>query len=147
MIHSQNAVDLIKVSEGKRNKAYPDPASGGDPWTIGYGHTGPEVHEGLVWTDEQCLTALNADLLKFDKQVSACIGDRPTTQNQFDAFVDFAYNLGSAALAKSTLLKLHNLGDFAGASDEFARWNRAGGRPMPGLTKRRAAETALYRSK
>lgn len=146
MIHSNKAVALIKASEGKQNKAYPDPASGGAPWTIGYGHTGPEVRKGLVWTDEQVDAALNADIAKFAKEVTALIGNRPTTQNQFDALVDLAFNLGSAALAKSTLMKLHNLGDFDGASDEFARWNKAGGKPMRGLTTRRASEAALYRS-
>lgn len=147
MSHSHNAVSLIKTSEGKRNTAYPDPRTGGEPWTIGYGHTGPEVHKGLVWTDEQVDAALQSDLQRFDKEVSALVGNRPTTQNQFDALVDFAFNLGTTALSKSTLLKLHNLGDFEGAAKEFARWNKAKGKVMTGLTARRSAEAALYRMK
>lgn len=69
-----------------------------------------------------------------------------TTQHQFDAMVSFAYNVGIGNLTKSTLLKLHKAGNYAGAADEFATWNKAAGKVMAGLTKRRAAEAALYRS-
>lgn len=147
MIHSKAARDLIAAFEGRRAQAYPDPATGGDPWTIGVGHTGPEVHKGLAWTDAQIDAALDADLTKFDRGVSALIGAAPTTQNEFDALVSFAFNLGLGNLSKSTLLEDHKAGNHAGAAVEFARWNRAGGRPMAGLTRRREAEARLYAGK
>jgi lysozyme len=68
------------------------------------------------------------------------------SQGQFDAMVSFAFNCGEAALRSSTLLKKHLVGDYAGAAKEFARWNRGGGKVLPGLVKRRAAEAALYMS-
>jgi lysozyme len=145
MIHSNAARALIERFEGRRHQAYPDPATGADPWTIGVGHTGPEVHEGLTWDDAQIDAALDADLKHFDTGVTALIGAAPTSQNEFDALVSFAFNLGLGNLGKSTLLASHKAGDKAGAAIEFARWNRAGGKPMPGLTRRRAAEAALYR--
>lgn len=146
MNHSKAARDLIAEFEGRRKQAYPDPATGGDPWTIGVGHTGPEVHRGLTWTDAQIDAALDADLMKFDRGVSALIGDAPTTQHQFDALVSFAFNLGLGNLGKSSLISRHRIKDYVGAAVEFAKWNRAAGKPMAGLTRRRAAEAALYRS-
>ncbi len=147
MNHSKAARDLISTFEGRRAQAYPDPASGSDPWTIGVGHTGPEVHQGLVWDDAQIDAALDADLRRFDDGVTALIGAAPTTQNQFDALVSFAFNEGLGNLGKSTLISRHRVGDYAGAAVEFAKWNRAGSKIMPGLTKRRAAEAALYRTR
>lgn len=144
MKHSETATHLIEQFEGVRNDAYPDPATGGDPWTIGVGHTGPEVHKGLHWTDDQVASALDADLARFDEGVTALIGKAPTTQNQFDALVSFAFNLGLGNLGKSTLLSRHRIGDYLGASKEFLKWNRAGGRVLNGLTRRRQAESALY---
>lgn len=146
MNHSKAARDLIASFEGRRPHAYPDPATGGDPWTIGVGHTGPEVHPGLVWTDAQIDAALDADLKRFDDGVTALIGSAPTTQNQFDALVSFAFNLGLGNLGKSTLMSRHRVRDYAGAAVEFSKWTRANGKIMPGLVKRRAAEAALYRS-
>lgn len=145
MQHSEAAASLVKQFEGCELTAYPDPATGAEPWTIGYGHTGADVHPGLTWTQAQADAALNADLARFDEGVTALIGAVPTTQNQFDALVDFAYNLGLANLGRSTLLTRHRVGDYAGAAVEFAKWNRAGGRILNGLTRRRAAEAALYR--
>lgn len=147
MIHSSAARGLISTFEGRRRDAYPDPATGDDPWTIGVGHTGPEVRPGLVWTEAQIDAALDADLAKFDEGVTALIGDAPTTQNQFDAMVSFAFNLGLANLRKATLLNRHRVKDYAGAAVEFSKWNKADGHTMAGLTKRRAAEAALYRGK
>lgn len=146
MKHSDKARDLIARFEGRRTQAYPDPATAGDPWTIGVGHTGPEVHKGLTWTDAQIDLALDADLIRFDEGVSGLIGNAPTSQNQFDAMVSFAFNLGLGNLGKSTLLMDHKKGAYKLAAMEFARWNKAGGKIMAGLTRRRAAEAALYSS-
>ena len=141
--------DLIKSFEGcERDRpdgtfeAYPDPGTGNDPWTIGWGATGPGIKKGVVWTREQCEARFEEDMKRYAADVSRAIGNAPTTQNQFDALVSFHYNTG--AIGKATLTKLHNQGKFAEAAAEFARWNRAGGRVMAGLTRRRAAEAALY---
>lgn len=132
---------LIKEFEGLRLDAYPDPATGGEPWTIGVGHTGG-VKKGDRITEAQADAYLVSDLARFEKAVARLAPK--TTQNQFDALVSLAFNVGEANLASSTLLKLHNAGDYPGAQAQFARWNRAAGRVMAGLTRRRAAEAALY---
>lgn len=144
-------IALIKQFEGCEKKrpdgkieAYPDPGSGCDPWTIGWGATGPGIARGVVWTQQQCDDRLVSDLVKYAAAVSKAIGSAPTTQNQFDALVSFHYNTG--AIAKATLTKKHIAGDYKGAKAEFAKWNRAGGRVMAGLTRRRAAEAEVYGS-
>ena len=126
--------------------AYPDPGTGGAPWTIGWGSTGADIKPGLTWTKQQCDDRLAQDLTHFASHVSAAIGDAPATQPQFDAMLSFAYNVGVANLESSTLLKLHKQGDYAGAQAQFARWDEADGKVMPGLQRRRAAEAALYGS-
>ncbi len=151
MAPDQACFALIQEFEGCAKKqadgtyaAYPDPGSGGDPWTIGWGSTGPDIKPGVVWTQQQCDDRLASSVTQFAAGVSNAIGAATTTQNQFDAMVSFAYNVGVANLASSTLLKLHKAGDFAGAQAQFARWNKASGQVLPGLTRRRAAEAALY---
>ncbi len=141
---------LIKQFEGcaKRRgdglfEAYPDPGTGGDPWTIGWGATGKGIAPGTVWTQAQCDARLEADLVRYAEGVSRAIGDAPTSQAQFDALVSFHYNTG--AISKATLTRKHVVGDFAGAAREFDRWVYAGGKVMKGLVRRRAAEAALYR--
>lgn len=130
--------------------AYPDPGTGGDPWTIGWGATGPDrfnggrITQGTLWTQEQCDARLVADLERYAAEVRAALNGAPTTQAQFDALVSFHYNTG--AIRKATLTRLHKAGDFAGAARQFDRWCYAGGRVMKGLARRRAAEAALYRS-
>jgi len=148
---SEDCVKLVQEFEGCAKKqpngsyaAYPDPASGGDPWTIGWGTTGPDVKKGVVWTQRQCDDRFSAHLDEFADKVSKILGATPTKQNQFDAMVSFAYNLGPGNLSSSTLLKKHKAGDFKGAVAEFAKWNKAAGKVLPGLTRRRAAEAALY---
>lgn len=126
--------------------AYPDPGTGGDPWTIGWGSTGPDIKPGLIWSQQQCDARLAQDLASFGARVAAAIGNAPTSQHQFDALVCFAYNVGIGNLASSTLLRLHKAGDFAGAEAQFGRWNKAAGKVLPGLVRRRAAEAALYGS-
>jgi GH24 family phage-related lysozyme (muramidase) len=134
-----------------RFEAYPDPAPGnnGLPVTIGWGSTrdfqGKPIKLGTVWTQEQCDRKKAEDMAKFEAEVRDILDGAPTTQGQFDALVSFAYNIGSDDLRKSTLMRLHKRGDYAGAQKQFARWNRAGGAVMRGLTRRREAEAALYR--
>ncbi len=153
MTPSPACISLVQTFEGcaKKQKdgtfaAYPDPGSGGDPWTIGWGATGPGIRAGVVWTQQQCDDRLTADLTRFSAGVAKAIGTAATSQHQFDAMVSFAFNVGLANLQSITLLKLHKAGNFAGAKLEFAKWNKAAGKVLPGLTKRRAAEAALYAS-
>ena len=147
---SAQGIALIKRFEGCARKrpdgrfdAYPDPASGGDPWTIGWGATGPGIVRGTIWTQEQCDARLAHDVARHAAEVSAAIRGAPTTQAQFDALVSFHYNTG--AIATATLTRKHRAGDHAGAAREFDRWCIASGRRMAGLVRRRAAEAALYR--
>lgn len=143
-------ITLIRQFEGCGRKrgdglieAYPDPGTGGDPWTIGWGATGKGIGPGTKWTQAQCDERLEADLLRYSSEVAFALGDAPTTQAQFDALVSFHYNTG--AIAKATLTRKHVAGDYAGAAREFDRWCYAGGRVMKGLVRRREAESALYR--
>lgn len=135
-------IALIQGFEKCKLRAYPDPGTGGRPWTIGWGHTGAEIYKGLVWTQNKADAVFEIDILTYAKSVSIMIGDAKTSQNQFDALVSFQFNTGH--LHGSTLLAKHCAGDFAGAIAEFAKWNHAGGVVMNGLTTRRAAEAALY---
>jgi lysozyme len=129
--------------------AYPDPGTGGAPWTIGWGSTtdeqGQAIAPGTVWNQARCDARFAAHVAEFAERVDTMLGETPTTPAQFDALVSLAYNIGVRALETSTLLRLHRAGDHAGAAAQFARWNRAGGRVLAGLTRRRAAEAALYR--
>lgn len=124
--------------------AYPDPGTGGDPWTIGWGATGPGIGPNTVWTQLQCDARLAADLARFAHEVDRALGDAPASQAQFDALVGFHYNTG--AIARATLTRKHRAGDFEGAAREFGRWVHAGGKVLRGLVRRRAAEEELYRS-
>lgn len=141
---SQRGIDLIKQFEGYSSKAYPDPATGGAPWTIGYGTT-KGVKSGMIITAEQAEKMLRDDVAKFESGVSSLITS-PTTQGQFDAMVSLAYNIGLGNFGKSTLLKKHNARCYTCAADQFRVWNRANGKVMNGLTKRRAAEREVYMS-
>lgn len=132
-------------------EAYPDPGTGGEPWTIGWGSTRDGLHgfvkRGTVWTQKKCDERFADDLRKrYEPEVIAALGDSiaNTSQAQFDALVSFHYNTG--AIHRATLTRKHRAGDHAGAAREFAKWNKAGGRVMAGLTRRRAAEAAMYRS-
>lgn len=137
----EKGLALIKSFEGLRLKAYPDPATGGEPITIGYGHTG-KIPLGLTITQEQADRFLRDDLARFETFVSTTTPK--ATQHQFDALVSLAFNIGTANLKSSTLLKMHKAGDHEGARKQFLRWNRGAGRVMPGLTRRREAEAKLY---
>jgi GH24 family phage-related lysozyme (muramidase) len=153
MTPSQSCTKLIQQFEGCAKKradgsfeAYPDPGTGGDPWTIGWGSTGADIKKGVVWTQAQCDERFAEHVGQFGAKVASAIGGAPTTQHQFDAMVSFAYNVGVGNLQSSTLLKKHKAGDYAGAAAEFAKWNKAAGKVLAGLTRRRAAEAALYAS-
>ena len=130
---------LIKRFEGLRTEAYRCPAG---VWTIGYGST-RGVREGMRITEAQAEALLLRDVERFERAVAGMV-EVPITQGQLDALVSFAFNLGPEALRRSTLLKRLNASEYAKAAQEFARWNRAGGRVLPGLTKRRAAERAMF---
>lgn len=148
---SEAGIALIKRFEGCARRradglieAYPDPGTGGAPWTIGWGATGPGIGPRTTWTAAQCEARLAEDLARHAAEVAQAIGEAPTTQSQFDALVSFHYNTG--AIGRATLTRRHIAGDHAGAAREFARWSRAGGRVLAGLVRRRAAEARLYRS-
>lgn len=138
-----DALAIIKKWEGLRLTAYPDPATGGAPWTIGYGQTGPGIVKGTHWTQAQADAALVAEVVSRGKAVDACV-TVPLTPGQKAAIVSLVYNIGLANFRKSTLLTLLNKGSYSGAANQFPRWNRAAGRVMPGLTSRRAEERALF---
>lgn len=141
---SLNCIKLVKNSEGCKLAAYKCPAG---VWTIGYGHTGPDVKPGLVISKERAEQLLAADLAKFADGVNEICAGLSLTQGQFDAMVSFAYNLGVGALAGSTLMRLLRSGDVAGAARQFDRWNKADGKVLPGLVVRRAAERDLFTGK
>lgn len=142
---SPAGVKLMHQFEGCRLSAYADPGSDdGHPWTIGWGSTGPGIAKGVVWTQQQADDRFVADLAKFAAKVRDVLGGTATTQAQFDAMVSLAYNIGMKALGGSTVLRKHRAGDYAGAQAAFSMWNKNDGAVMAGLTRRRAAEAALY---
>lgn len=141
---SSSGVQVLHHFEGCRLAAYPDPATGGKPWTIGYGDTGPDVVPGLVITQDEADSRFYKRLEReFEPGVSALINE--AAQGQFDALVCLAYNIGLGNLRKSTLIRKFNTGDLPGADAQFLVWNRAAGKVMLGLRRRRAAEQALFR--
>ena len=147
---SPAGIALIKAFEGCLKKlpdgnfkAYVCPAG---VLTIGWGHTndhGRAFGAGTIWTLAECDAAFAEDMRHFEDAVQRLV-TVPLNQRQFDALVSFAYNCGEANLAKSTLLRKVNTADFAGAAAEFPRWNRGGGRVLPGLVRRRASEALLF---
>jgi lysozyme len=116
---SDEGVDKIEKREGVRFVAYKDVKG---IWTIGVGHTGPEVKEGLVWNAEQVKQALESDLKTAEDAINELV-KVTLTQYQFDALVSFVFNVGVGAFEKSTMLKYINQGDFEGAALQFDRWN------------------------
>ena len=139
------ATDLIKKSEGCVLTAYPDPATHADPFTIGYGATGPHICEGLVWTQQQAHDDLQQRVQQLGKSIDPLVRVA-INDNQKAALCDFAYNLGIHALQDSTLLKLLNEGQMDAAANEFEKWDRAGGRVFQGLLIRRMTEKKLFLS-
>jgi len=111
--------------------------------TIGHGHTGPDVQIGQRITAEQAERLLAEDLGEAERGVAA-LARVPLAENEFAALVSLAFNIGLGSFGKSTLLRKLNAGDRLGAAAEFRRWNKAGGRALAGLSRRRAAEAALF---
>ena len=141
---SKVGLDLIKSFEGCQLKAYKCPAG---VWTIGWGTTEPingiKPHEGMIITQQQADELLIKNLKGYENAVNKYV-TYSINQNQFDALVSFAYNCGNGALKTSTLLKKLNAGDVQGAANEFLRWNKANGKVLNGLTRRREAERKLF---
>lgn len=167
------ALPLVAKHEGFREYAYPDPASElarasvgarwgfepaadvldrltpdvqarpGDPWTVGFGETGPHVTPATRMTRAEAERQLAKRLHEFVEAVRKMC-TRPVLANRLAAMASLAYNIGLSAFAKSTLLRKFNAGDVDGAAVEFSRWTRAGGQILPGLVARRAAERAMF---
>lgn len=137
---SDKGRNLIKKWEGKALKAYLCPAG---VWTIGYGWT-IGVKKGDTWTDEKAETMLVEGLRTYEQAVANALGAVPTTQNQFDAMVALCYNIGPANFLRSSVLREHKAQNYLTAANAFLKWNKAGGRELPGLTNRRADERKLY---
>lgn len=138
---NHSGLALIKSFEGLRLTAYKCPAG---VWTIGYGHTGPDVRPGMVITTQEADALLKGDLDRFESGVDAAIGQTPTTSNQFSAMVSLAFNIGLGAFQRSTVLRQHKTGHYNLAAAAFLMWVKGGGRTLPGLVRRRTAERALY---
>lgn len=134
------AADFIRQREGCRLTAYQD---GGGVWTIGYGATGPDVVQGLVWTLEQAEARLLSDIAKFSAGVRQLV-TVPLSDRQMAALISFAFNLGLGALSQSTLRICANQGDFLGAAKQFIRWSHDAGHEVKGLLIRRLYEAALF---
>lgn len=155
---SKKGRDLIHSFESCRLTTYADPGPTGLPVTGGWGTTrdenGKPFKLGVAYSQEYWDRLFVRDLAAKEAAVNLLIGDAPTTQGQFDALVSFAYNVGedidndtiAEGLGDSTLLKKHLKGDYAGCAAEFAKWNKAKGQVLRGLTRRRAAEAELYLS-
>ena len=147
MIINQAGLDLIKEFEGCRLTSYRCPAG---KWTIGYGTTtgalpGVSVGAGMTITQAQADDYLQRTLAVFWNSIAQGFTRNPTP-NQKSAMLSLAYNIGPGAFLKSTALKRHNAGNNAGAAEALQWFNKAGGRVLAGLVRRRAAEAALYLS-
>jgi GH24 family phage-related lysozyme (muramidase) len=148
---NDSGLEIIKHFEGLRTDAYPDPATGGEPWTIGYGHTSmagpPNVYPGLSITAAEAEEILKRDLGVYEKAVSDAVTRTPTS-DQFSAMVSLTFNIGGGNFRSSTVLREHNNGNFSAAANAFLMWNKAGNplQEMAGLTRRRNAERMLYLS-
>lgn len=140
LTYSGDGLALTEQFEGCRLSAYQDQAG---VWTIGYGHTGPDVVPGMTITSDQAQSLLMGDI----SGAAACVNrvvNVPLAQPEFDALVDFVFNLGPGAFEGSTMLRLLNSGDFTAAAAEFQKWDHAGGKVVAGLLRRREAEEAMF---
>ena len=130
---------LVAPFEGKENKVYLDPVG---ILTSCYGHTGKELKKGQTFTDEQCLEQLAEDLVEHDRQMMRLVRV-PISDKERAAYLSFVYNVGVGNFSKSTLLRKLNTKDYVGACNELPRWNKAGGKILNGLTRRREAEMKM----
>jgi len=141
--YSDSGLQMTKGFEGLSLTAYQDTTG---IWTIGYGHTGPDLLEGMTITEADAEALLRADLA----DAAACVNRAVTasvTQSQFDALVDFCFNAGRGHFLQSTLLRKVNAEDFAGAAVQFGLWVYAGGEVVPALVRRRQAEAEMFAGK
>ena len=136
----QAAIDIVEKFEGLRLKSYKCPAG---VWTCGVGHTGPDVSEGMVVSEDVAEEWLRVDLEDSAKTVDRAVSF-PLNSNERSALISLVFNIGSGAFTSSTLLKMLNMGDRQGAADQFPRWDKAGGLVRPGLITRRHAERELF---
>ena len=140
---SDEGIDLVKAFEGLELEAYQCAAG---VWTIGNGYT-KQVQEGDSWSEEKADHMLLHEFTnEYENVVNACV-KVPINQCQFDALCSFVYNLGGNALGTSTLLKVLNSGDYNGVPEQIKRWNKAGGKVLAGLVRRRSAEAELFQGK
>lgn len=153
---SDRAREMIKHHEGVRFKPYRCPAL---LWTVGVGHVlypdqaklkledrnsyALKPEDTRFWTKEEVDSILGKDLARFEQGVARLCPSSVSNQNHFDALVSFSFNLGLGSLQKSSLRMKYNRGDFQGAAEEMKKWNKAGGKVLAGLTKRRNEEAAL----
>jgi lysozyme len=138
--YDDTGLNLTETSEGDKLTAYFD---GGHVITIGYGHTGPDVHPGLVITQAQAQALLKGDIVRTEIGVKKYV-NVPITQDEYDACVDLAFNIGLGNFQRSTLLRDLNANNFDGAAAQFHVWNRVAGKINSGLSRRRLAEEELF---
>ena len=147
---------LIQSFESCKLKAYPDPKTGGAPWTVGWGATGGNIGPSTVWTQDQADSRFETDLEEYEEQVVRAV-KKPMTQGQFDAFVSIFFNVGFGSSGRdgigrlkngrsSTLLAKFNDGDIAGTCVQWLLWISPGSSVTNGLLRRRKAELALFKS-
>ena len=138
---NQAGLDLIKQAESLQLKAYRCPAG---ILTIGYGHTGPDVHSGMVINKEKAEQLLKQNVEEFEEGVTHLVNDVKTTDNQFSAMVSLAFNIGLGNFKKSSVFSFHRQGKLNSAAESFNMWNKGGGKVLDGLVKRRKDESKLY---
>ena len=139
---SNEGISLIKKFEGCELESYQDAVG---VWTIGYGHT-KNVKEGMTISKEQADNMLLNELDEYCEYVEKAV-DVTLKQNEFDALVSWTYNLGPTNLNDSTMLKVLNNKDFQEVPNQIKRWNKAGGKVLQGLVRRREAEALLFQGK
>lgn len=140
---SSKGREYIELKEGLRLVAYRP--LGNDVWTIGYGHTGHDVYEGLTWTKEQADAALTHRLnVEFDVAVNKVCNGVPTTQGQFDAMVSLAYNIGAGGYLASQVAKLHRQSRYDECADAFEHYDHYHGQVLDALHNRRVEEGQMY---
>ena len=138
--YGKAGLSLTEQCEGCVLTAYQDQVG---VWTIGYGHTGPDVQPGLTITEQQAEDLLTGDVGSAASCVNRVV-EIELQQDEFDALTDFVFNLGAGAFEGSTLLRELNAGDFAAAAAQFDLWDHAGGAVVAGLLRRRQLESSLF---